>query len=100
MVTVSQLSHVVEGLGERSRDIGNIIEEITNIATQTNLLALNAAIESARAGEHGKGFAVVADEVRKLAEQSARLGSNNCSTDCSDTRGNSSCCSVNGKNNK
>lgn len=69
--TVSQLSGVVEGLGERSRDIGNIIEEITNIATQTNLLALNAAIESARAGEHGKGFAVVADEVRKLAEQSA-----------------------------
>ncbi len=69
--TVSQLSNVVVGLGERSRDIGNIIEEITNIATQTNLLALNAAIESARAGEHGKGFAVVADEVRKLAEQSA-----------------------------
>ncbi|WP_203248339.1 methyl-accepting chemotaxis protein [Sporosarcina beigongshangi] len=70
-MTVSQLSSVVEGLGERSREIGNIIEEITNIATQTNLLALNAAIESARAGEHGKGFAVVADEVRKLAEQSA-----------------------------
>ena len=69
--TVSQLSQVVEGLGTRSRDIGEIIEEITNIATQTNLLALNAAIESARAGEHGKGFAVVADEVRKLAEQSA-----------------------------
>ena len=70
--TVSQLSQVVEGLGTRSRDIGEIIEEITNIATQTNLLALNAAIESARAGEHGKGFAVVADEVRKLAEQSAQ----------------------------
>ena len=69
--TVSQLSQVVEGLGVRSRDIGEIIEEITNIASQTNLLALNAAIESARAGEHGKGFAVVADEVRKLAEQSA-----------------------------
>ncbi|MEG0261057.1 MAG: HAMP domain-containing methyl-accepting chemotaxis protein [Lysinibacillus sp.] len=70
--TVSQLSQVVEGLGTRSRDIGEIIEEITNIASQTNLLALNAAIESARAGEHGKGFAVVADEVRKLAEQSAQ----------------------------
>lgn len=69
--TVAKLSMVVEGLGTRSKDIGEIIEEITNIASQTNLLALNAAIESARAGEHGKGFAVVADEVRKLAEQSA-----------------------------
>ncbi|MEK4426187.1 methyl-accepting chemotaxis protein [Solibacillus sp. FSL K6-1523] len=73
--TVAQLSQVVEGLGVRSRDIGEIIEEITDIATQTNLLALNAAIESARAGEHGKGFAVVADEVRKLAEQSAQSAS-------------------------
>ncbi|WP_151701846.1 methyl-accepting chemotaxis protein [Psychrobacillus glaciei] len=71
-VTVSELSHVVKGLGDRSQDIGNIVEEITSIATQTNLLALNAAIESARAGEYGKGFSVVADEVRKLAEQSAK----------------------------
>lgn len=68
--TVTQLSKVIKGLGDRSREIGNIIETITNIASQTNLLALNAAIESARAGEHGRGFAVVADEVRKLAVQS------------------------------
>ncbi len=70
-LTVTQLSQIIKGLGERSKEIGNIIEAITNIASQTNLLALNAAIESARAGEHGRGFAVVADEVRKLAEQSA-----------------------------
>lgn len=68
--TVQNKDHI-NNLGERSREIGRIIEIITNITEQTNLLALNAAIESARAGEHGKGFAVVSDEIRKLAERSA-----------------------------
>lgn len=68
--TVSNSAQVVSKLGERSKEIGEIVNTISGIAGQTNLLALNAAIEAARAGEQGRGFAVVAEEVRKLAEQS------------------------------
>lgn len=68
--TVDASARVVTILGERSKEIGQIVDTIAGIAGQTNLLALNAAIEAARAGEQGRGFAVVAEEVRKLAEQS------------------------------
>lgn len=68
--TVNTSATVVARLGERSKEIGQIVGTISAIAGQTNLLALNAAIEAARAGEMGRGFAVVAEEVRRLAEQS------------------------------
>lgn len=67
---IGEAQTAIVTLGEHSKEIGQIVETISGIASQTNLLALNAAIEAARAGEQGRGFAVVAEEVRKLAEQS------------------------------
>jgi len=68
--SVDKTAAAIRGLGNRSKEIGQIVDLITSVADQTNLLALNAAIEAARAGDHGRGFAVVANEVKKLAEES------------------------------
>ncbi|HWA41950.1 MAG TPA: methyl-accepting chemotaxis protein, partial [Hypericibacter adhaerens] len=67
-----QAQKIVDELSKVSRDVGGVIQFITEIASQTNLLALNATIEAARAGEAGKGFAVVANEVKQLAGQTAK----------------------------
>jgi len=58
-------------IADSSREVGQIIGVIDEIAFQTNLLALNAAVEAARAGDAGRGFAVVASEVRALAHRSS-----------------------------
>ncbi|MBM3226186.1 MAG: DUF3365 domain-containing protein [Candidatus Tectomicrobia bacterium] len=59
----------VQTLGERSYEIGNIVQLISDIADRTSVLALNASIEAALAGEAGQGFAIVAQEVERLAER-------------------------------
>jgi methyl-accepting chemotaxis protein len=61
----------ISELDGAARNIGKVIETITEISEQVNLLALNATIEAARAGDAGKGFAVVANEIKELARQTA-----------------------------
>jgi methyl-accepting chemotaxis protein len=68
---VRRAIEAMQRIEKSSRNIGQIIGTIDEIAFQTNLLALNAGVEAARAGEAGRGFAVVASEVRALAQRSA-----------------------------
>jgi len=64
-------SENIDNLNRSAKEIGKVMETITDISDQINLLALNATIEAARAGDAGKGFAVVANEIKALAQQTA-----------------------------
>ncbi|MBI3681815.1 MAG: HAMP domain-containing protein [Acidobacteria bacterium] len=68
---VQETSKRLKSLGERSQEIGSIVQLIGDIADRTSILALNASIQAAMAGEAGRGFAVVAEEVERLAERAA-----------------------------
>jgi methyl-accepting chemotaxis protein len=68
---VEATAEVLNRLGSRSKEIGQILKVIDEVTDQTGLLALNAAILAAQAGEQGKGFAVVAEEIKDLAERTA-----------------------------
>lgn len=70
--TIRETEKRIKRLGERSQEIGSVVNIINNIAERTHTLAINASMHAASAGEAGRGFAVVANEVQKLAEN-ARL---------------------------
>nr|WP_279639179.1 HAMP domain-containing methyl-accepting chemotaxis protein [Sphingomicrobium sediminis] len=68
----TQTASEVRKLSGATKDVGNMVGMIDDVAKKTGLLALNATIEAARAGEAGRGFAVVAGEVKDLSEQTAK----------------------------
>ncbi|GAB6140200.1 hypothetical protein JCM14076_09290 [Methylosoma difficile] len=68
--TIRETEKRIKRLGERSQEIGGVVNLINDIAERTHVLALNASMHAASAGEAGRGFAVIANEVQKLAENS------------------------------
>ncbi|ASF47385.1 methyl-accepting chemotaxis protein [Methylovulum psychrotolerans] len=68
--TIRETEKRIKRLGERSQEIGGIVNIINDVAERTHVLALNATMQASSAGEAGRGFAVVANEVQKLAESS------------------------------
>jgi methyl-accepting chemotaxis protein len=67
--TIRETEKRIKRLGERSQEIGSIVNLINGISERTHILAVNAAMHAASAGgDAGRGFAVIANGVQKLAE--------------------------------
>lgn len=70
--TINEAGKRIKRLGERSQEIGTVVDLIKDIAERTHVLALNSSVQAAAAGEAGRGFAVIAEEVQRLAENAKR----------------------------
>jgi methyl-accepting chemotaxis protein len=68
--TIQETGKRIKRLGERSQEIGSIVDIINGFSERTHVLAINASMQAATAGEAGRGFAVVAQEVQRLADSS------------------------------
>ena len=68
--TIHNAEKRIKRLGERSQEIGGIINLINSISERTHVLSLNASMHASSAGEAGRGLMVVVDEVQRLAESS------------------------------
>lgn len=69
---VQETAKRIKRLGERSQEIGGIVQILDDLSEQTSLLALNASLQAAAAGQAGRGFVAVTEEVERLAERSNR----------------------------
>jgi methyl-accepting chemotaxis protein len=66
---VEDSARSIAQLGDKSQQVGSILEIINELSEQTNILAINAAVEAAGAGDAGRRFGVVATEIRRLADR-------------------------------
>ncbi|TVR68934.1 MAG: methyl-accepting chemotaxis protein [Spirochaetaceae bacterium] len=59
-------------LGEKIKNIGDIVNVINAIADQTKIIAFNAELEASSSGEGGENFQIVATEIRRLADSTVK----------------------------
>lgn len=64
--SIQETAKHIKQLGERSQEISEITDILSNFAEQVNVLSLNASIEASRAGDRGKGFRIIAEEIGAL----------------------------------
>ncbi|MEA5085525.1 MAG: PocR ligand-binding domain-containing protein [Lachnospiraceae bacterium] len=69
------LSNEIDEINVVTKQIEQVLKDITRVANTTKLIGFNAAIEAARLGNDGKGFAVVANEIQLLSDSSKETAS-------------------------
>lgn len=69
---VQETAKRIKKLGERSQEIGQIVNLIDDLSDRTSLLALNASLRVSR-GSGANDFGKVTEEIERLAERTANL---------------------------
>lgn len=64
---ISDTEKQVRRLGERSREIGQVVTLIRSISERTGILALNASMRAAGQGDPAADFGPIADEIKRLS---------------------------------
>ncbi|MET0238869.1 MAG: methyl-accepting chemotaxis protein [Sphingobium sp.] len=68
---VRSVGELLAALGDTSRRIEKIADNLALVAVQTSMLAVSGSVEATRAGQAGRGFANVSADIRKLSRAAA-----------------------------
>lgn len=66
---MENITQNILALGEKTQQMGLVLDIINELADQTTILSFNASIEAAGAGKAGTRFAAVAEQIMNLANK-------------------------------